>query len=179
MNPVDYKGWGLNEAICPCDIHLLEWLADKPALSVLHMGTGLHHSVGLRHPGFVTGITYSDEEAAEWARLVNADDELLERYRLVHGDIYTLSLGEMDRFDVISLPHIGEFYPAGNHNPQADIDLLSMLALHLNHGGNIVFYNGSYAMTWQWLRDAIKTWSEKDGFYRSDGFKSLSMFSRK
>jgi len=42
--------WSLDEAQCPCDLHFVEYLAQKGASNavIFHFGTGNHHIVGLK-----------------------------------------------------------------------------------------------------------------------------------
>ena len=39
--------WDLHEDICPCDVHVNEWIAEKAQeQAIYHFGTGTHHVVG-------------------------------------------------------------------------------------------------------------------------------------
>ena len=170
------KGWDLNEGVCPCDIHLLEFLRQFPErLSVLHMGTGLHHTIGLQYPGEVLGITASLEEFERFTGLQEQHPD--PSYHVRHGDIYHMDFATSGPFDVISLPHIGEFHPSGP-DEGVEFDLLMRLSERLKAGGMVVFYDGSYAQTWEWLRQQIAKWSDVTGFRKSAVFKSLSIYTK-
>ncbi len=69
--------WDLHVDICPCDVHVNDWLADQKMKNKLiyHFGTGTHHVVGKEQAengsgNMVFGITASIEEYEAYVKLV-------------------------------------------------------------------------------------------------------------
>ncbi|MET0868449.1 MAG: hypothetical protein ABWY35_10130, partial [Pseudorhodoplanes sp.] len=61
--------WDLHEDICPCDVHVNDWIADQGLKNkvIYHFGTGTHHVVGVEQAkngsgNSVLAITASIEE---------------------------------------------------------------------------------------------------------------------
>ena len=59
--------WDLHVDICPCDVHVNDWLAEQKATNrlIYHFGTGTHHVVGKEQAengsgNMVFGITASN-----------------------------------------------------------------------------------------------------------------------
>lgn len=146
------EGWELQPEICAfdpelCDIaHIEDW----KDLTVFHMGPGLHHEVGrhLSERNRVISITCSIEEMAAYVQFVIDNPEKSGNYQCMFGDIYKLEPYFFGKFDVISLPHIGEMPDEARleYGAKNDNDLLSMfIAMMLNFNGKIIFYKGSSA----------------------------------
>ena len=89
--------WSLDEAQCPCDLHLVEYLEEKAVKgkTVFHFGTGNHHIVGLRLAEngsncAVLGITASPQEYDDYVELLIKNPRLGHTYKAYFGDIYQL-----------------------------------------------------------------------------------------
>jgi len=172
-------GWNFDAEKCPCDQHFVEWLrGGTKSQRVLHMGTGLHHRVGMAGVGEVIGITISPEEHAGYVELVQNHPEVTEDYCVLFGDIYTLPLNLLGTFDVVSLFHLGEYHPTGYENRQVEYALLVGLAGHLSENGKVAFYTGSLAFNWDWLQYQIEMWAKDAGFKVVEEFETLRFYGR-
>src|SRR5204862_5547891 len=76
MNLWDAK-WDLDEAQCPCDIHVNQWIEANriTGKTIYHFGTGMHHIVGLTQASngsnnAVFAITASVTEYQAYVELV-------------------------------------------------------------------------------------------------------------
>ena len=108
MNKLNYwnQTWSLDEAQCPCDLHLVEYLEEKAVKgkSVFHFGTGNHHIVGLRlaengSNNAVLGITASPQEYDDYVELVIRNPRLGHTYKAYFGDIYQLDARLLPELD--------------------------------------------------------------------------------
>ena len=70
--------WDLHEDICPCDVHVNEWIAEQGLKNktIYHFGTGTHHVVGIEQArngsgNAVLAITASIEEYEAYIKLVS------------------------------------------------------------------------------------------------------------
>ncbi len=143
-------GWSLDPS-CPCDLHLVDYFTHRRhARRVLfHMGSGLHHHVGreLCRPGRdnqVVSITTSRDEMLAYVDAVIEDPGLGSRYRVLFGDIYSLSPPVLPRFDVVALFHLCE--PPDAVRPDIVPDAMSLVRTFLDRlrpGGEILFYRDS------------------------------------
>ena len=72
--------WDLHEDICPCDVHVNDWIADQGLKNkvIYHFGTGTHHVVGIEQArngsgNSVLSITASIEEYEAYIKLVSTN----------------------------------------------------------------------------------------------------------
>jgi hypothetical protein len=146
--------WSLDEKQCPCDIHFLDYLAEKKLRdkAIFHMGTGNHHVIGLetarrRDGNHVLGITASKEEYDDYVQLLIDNPRLGFTYKAYFGDIYQLDPVLLPPLDIATLFHIGEYRTAENDSYGAltDDEMTLVLADRLKPGGEIHFYTGSFA----------------------------------
>jgi hypothetical protein len=146
--------WSLDEAQCPCDVHFLQYLAEKQArnTAIFHFGTGNHHIVGLKAAAdgannAVLGITASPQEYDDYVELLIQNPRLGHTYKAYFGDIYQLDPRLLPEFDYITLFHVGEFRTPDNDSYGAltDLEVTLLLADKVKAGGEILFYTGSYA----------------------------------
>src|SRR5688572_4556578 len=98
------EGWPWQPDKCPADLQFMEWL-DKvgPGECIFHMGTGMHHNVGLtcEDRGIAClGITASIEE------YLNTPFSHL--YQVMFGDIYQIDPRLLPHVSVMTLFHLGE-----------------------------------------------------------------------
>lgn len=146
--------WNLDLAVCPCDQHLLDWIAaqDLRGARIFHFGTGNHHLVGLRSAedgrgNAVLGITASVEEHASYVRLLIERPEIGRTYKVLFGDVYQLDRRLLPELDVATLFHLGEFWSERNaaYGAMTDRQLAGLLLDALVPGGWLLLYTGSFA----------------------------------
>jgi hypothetical protein len=151
MHFVHYS-WPLRPTVCPCDVHFCEYLKDREIRekSIFHFGTGGHHVVGLQNQGMglaneVLGLTLSPSEHAGYVTRVIRDPTLGKHYKVLFGNIYSLSAACLPAFDIVTLFHLGEFGNEGNTGRQvSDVDVLRLFCSKLLPAGLLLFYPGSY-----------------------------------
>lgn len=146
--------WSLDEAQCPCDLHFLQYLAEKrvKGAAIFHFGTGNHHIVGLKAAenganNVVLGITASPQEYDDYVELLIRNPRLGHTYKAYFGDIYQLDARLLPEFDYVTLFHVGEFRTPENDSYGAltDLEVTLLLADKVKPGGEILFYTGSFA----------------------------------
>src|SRR3712207_2153347 len=146
--------WGLNEDLCPCDVHFVEFLESQGIsnASIFHFGTGAHHYVGIRNArngsgNAVLGITCSRGELDAYVDLAIERPEISRSYKVVFGDIYVLDERLLPDFDVVTLFHLCEFRSERNdaYGAMTDLEMARLLIGKLRPGGWALFYLGSYA----------------------------------
>lgn len=151
MNVYD-DTWELNEGGCPCDLHFIDFLADRKIVnaSVFHMGTGAHHVVGARSAengsnNAVIGITASPGEYERYIKLSMEKPEVSRSYKAFFGDIYQLDARLLPPLDVVSLFHLCEFRTEKNdaYGALTDLEVAKLLTDKLKPGGRILFYTKS------------------------------------
>jgi hypothetical protein len=144
--------WPLRPNVCPCDVHFCEYMSERAIRdrSVFHFGTGGHHFVGMRNhvEGWrneILGLTLAPREHARYVRKVISDPAFGRHYKVLFGDIYSLSAAALPRFDVVTLFHLCEFGdPASTGRRLDDIGVLRMFCSLLAPGGLLLFYRGSF-----------------------------------
>lgn len=118
------EGWPYQPDKCPCDDHFIEYLENlDPNNVVLHMGTGLHHKVGMycASRGMASlGLTASVDEVLTYYEMAWCPS-----YQIIFGDIYHLDVRTIPYPSIISLFHLGELvYMFGDINENAIKNLL-------------------------------------------------------
>ena len=148
------NSWPLDRERCPCDIHFIEYLAKTGAASksIFHFGSGEHHilaraNIGAPKRNEILAITASKSEHAAYVDLIIGNPEIANYYKVLFGDIYTLSSALLPDFDFVTLFHLCEFYDFAKsayarHN---DESLLDLFLSKLKPGGRILFYRRSSA----------------------------------
>lgn len=146
--------WDLDLAVCPCDQHLLDWIAatDLRGARIFHFGTGNHHLVGIRSAengrgNAVLGITAAPREHESYVRLVVERPELGRSYKVLFGDVYQLEPRLLPELDVVTLFHLCEFWSERNaaYGAMTDRELAELLLGKLVPGGWLLLYTGSFA----------------------------------
>lgn len=146
--------WSLDEAQCPCDIHLVEWLrtTSVAGASLFHFGTGGHHHVGLENlergsPNEILGITASPKEFEAFIRLAIERPLLSRSYQVLFGDIYLLNARLLPRFDLVTLFHLCEFRGDSQdaYGGLTDLEVAETLLGLMPAGGRMLLYAGSFA----------------------------------
>jgi len=151
MHFVHY-GWPLRPAKCPCDVHFCEYLRERniEGKSVFHFGTGGHHLVGMQNaqarvPNDILGLTLSPHEHSAYVKRVIRRPALGKHYKVLFGDIYSLSANLMPMFDIVTLFHLCEFSDASVAGQRLDDrEVLHLFRARLNSRGLMLFYPGSY-----------------------------------
>ncbi|MGL4810246.1 MAG: hypothetical protein ACRCXM_00595 [Beijerinckiaceae bacterium] len=181
-----YKdNWPFMEEVCPCDAHLMDFIADRDIRNgaVYHFGTGGHHLVGLRaledgRNNSVFGITASPTEYDEYVKLIIANPKLAKPYLAYFGDIYMLNEKLLPEFDVVSLFHTREFRTAQNdaYGALTDLEVMKILTRKTRPGGYILFYTRSqaYAASIPDIDALAQTGAVKE----IGDFKTLRVFQR-
>jgi hypothetical protein len=146
--------YGLDIDQCPADHHFVQWL-DKSSIrrkNIFHFGTGGHHLVGMKNAELkwgnaIQGITASPQEYQAYIDLAVAQPGVMGEYKVYFGDIYQLDGRLLPQFDVVTLFHLCEFWSDKNtaYGGMNDLDLACLLADHLQPGGHMLFYSGSFA----------------------------------
>jgi hypothetical protein len=178
--------WSLDEAQCPCDLHFVEYLAQKGASNavIFHFVTGNHHIVGLKMAEngsncAVLGITASPQEYDDYVELLIKNPRLGHTYKAYFGDIYQLDARLLPEFDYVSLFHVGEFRTPDNDTYDAltDLEMTLMLADRTKPGGEILFFTGSFA--YDKAQAVGKQLLEQRPFEPAGVYKSLQIFRKR
>lgn len=146
----DIPGWPWRPDLCPADLHYGEYLLqsligpdDYYMPKVLHVGTGLHHHIGLLlgSKGFtVIGLTVSRAEVDAFQSLTNVPRDYLAYMRDIRDARYA-RIGD-GPVDSMSLFHLGE-------SPEPKPGMLThreVIEHALTWSREIVFYTGSAAI---------------------------------
>jgi SAM-dependent methyltransferase len=146
--------WPLDRERCPCDIHFIEYLTKSGAASksIFHFGSGEHHLLGRANVvapkrNEILAITASKSEHAAYVDLIIGNPEIANYYKVLFGDIYTLSAALLPDFDFVTLFHLCEFYDSTRsaYAPLNDESLVQLFLSKLKPGGRILFYRRSFA----------------------------------
>lgn len=180
------SSWDLDPNICPCDIELVEYL-NKNSIEnkiIFHFGTGSHHIVGLENqklskPNEVIGITASVSEHQAYVNFCFKERKLMKYYKVIFGDIYTLTDRCLPLLDMVTLFHLGEFYLPEeatfvNHN---DESLLELFLDKLNFSGQIFFFTKSFA--WEKVLPIVQSFEKQGRIEKVEEYKSLLVYSKK
>lgn len=177
--------WTLDEAQCPCDLHFLDYLAEQrvSGRNIFHMGTGVHHIVGLKtadagRNNQVLAITASRDEYTAYIDLLIDDPRLGFTYKAYFGDLYQSDARMLPMLDYVTLFHAGEYRTAENDSYGAltDEQVGLIFAEKLNPGGEILFYTGSFAYDVAG-RVGAALMAER-GFTDAGRYKSLHVFKK-
>ncbi len=186
--PMNYytDGWPLIVDMCPCDIHLTEWLdAQKIRDSaIFHFGTGTHHHVGITcaengSNNSVFGITASTQEIEAYTKLAIDKPKVSRKYKAIFGDIYLLDKKLLPDFDVVSLFHLCEFWgpESAAYNAMTDREMLDLMTEKTRPGGRILFYTKS--MAFDRASSIIAEWSKAMPVEKEAEFKTLLVYRKK
>jgi calcineurin-like phosphoesterase family protein len=185
LNYWEHK-WELDEKQCPCDVHLLDYLADKKrtGIDIFHMGTGSHHVIGLRTAtdgsnNHVFGITSSPQEYEDYIKLLIDNPKLGFSYKVYFGDIYQINRRLMPELDVATLFHIGEFRTEHNeaYGALTNVDTAQVLVDRLRPGGELIFYAGSFA--YDQAEATIKTLLSRGCMEDAGRYKTLHILRKR
>lgn len=164
----DVEGWPWMPSHCPCDQQFIEWLNKKklPESVIMHMGTGLHHKVGIeacRLGHMVIGLTISREEVI--SRVFRAN---VLKYQVFYSSLQDLDLRLVPKFDIITLFHFGE--ALGDYS----YEVLEHIIGQTNPGARIAFYNRSAG--WGNSQPAIEKAISRGQLILEDIFQELEIY---
>src|SRR6476620_475332 len=178
--------WDLNPNTCPCDIELVEYLKKNSIENqvIFHFGTGSHHIVGLENqklskPNEVIGITASVREHQAYVNFSLKERGLMKYYKVIFGDIYTLSDRCLPLLDMVTLFHLCEFYlpEEATFVHHDDESLLELFLDKLNFGGKLFFFTKSSA--WEKASSIVQSFEKKGRIEKVEEYKSLLVYSKK
>lgn len=174
----DIPGWPWRPDLCPADLHFGEYLAtnwhpvwhrpDGVDPKVIHVGTGLHHHIGLLLGSVhwtVIGLTVSQAEVDAFHDLTRRPPSYICFLRDVR-DAAFVKIGDA-MADSMSLFHLGE-PPAPEPWALSEREVIER-ALSWSH--EVVFYTGSAA--WPTVAALIDALVEEGRMVHADYFKSL------
>jgi hypothetical protein len=144
--------WPLRPDVCPCDLHLCDYLDERAirGRTVFHFGTGGHHVVGARNHtedwrNEIIGLTLAPSEHDRYVSKVIREPAFGRHYKVLFGDIYSLSASTLPAFDLVSLFHLCEFGdPASGGRRQDDQGVVRMFCSLLRPGGVLLLYRDSF-----------------------------------
>lgn len=175
--------WDLDVAVCPCDVHFVELLAEQAVKgsTIFHFGTGTHHVVGMAAAAgdnAVLGITASPGEHDTYVELVTKRPGLAARYKVLFGDIYQLEPRLLPELDVVTLFHLCEFRGETNdaYGALTDLELARLLVDKLRPGGRLLFYKGS--MAFSKAETVIGQLALERPIVRQPDFKTLQVYRK-
>lgn len=182
--PIEAKGWEWHDS-CDCDQEFIEYLYDNPLhenTRIFHMGPGMHHKVGLWAsnyvvPLFVQSITITPPEMDEYMRLAAADPHLNRHYQVMFGDIHLLEERMLNRYDYISLFHLGEISDQVNNLDYNGSDIRQVIhtfADHLNPHGKMLFFEKSCA--WKRIEDDVEEMLHYERRWLYNGYHWLKIY---
>jgi hypothetical protein len=177
--------WPLLAEVCPCDIHFLEYLQARNITDrvIFHFGTGEHHILGKQNletgaANEILAITASPQEYERYIRFIIDNPLGARTYKVIFGDIYTLTPRIIPDFDLVTLFHLCEFYDA-ERSAYAQLNDSSLLALFLSKlkpGGKIFFYRESSHFAQ--ARAIIEGFVEQGEMIQVDEHKTLLAYGK-
>lgn len=179
----DSGGWPWQPDLCPFDQDLVQWTTGQPHFSewsLLHIGTGLHHYVGINAWRCnVLGWTASPEELRAYVDLVIEQPRIARRYQVLFGDahIWPDVLRFAPRFSVVSVPHLCEFTAdRRGYQGKGDESLLLQMLTLTNRLGQLVTYNGSCA--YDRALPLLRKFERKEMIHHEETYRSLDIWRR-
>src|SRR5262249_41490572 len=148
---------------------------------IFHFGTGEHHIVGKENstdrPNEIFAITASREEYDSYARFIIDNPAAARYYKVIFGDIYTLTPRIVPDFDLVTLFHLCEYYDKARcaYAELNDSSLLDLFISKLKPGGRILFYKRS-SHFWK-ARRIIKEFTERGKLTKQDEYKTLLVYA--
>lgn len=177
--------WPLVTDICPCDVHFLEYLHanDIKDKLIFHFGTGEHHILGKTNfetggPNEILAITCSPHEYDKYIGFIVDNPPAARTYKVIFGDVYTLTPRIIPAFDLVTLFHLCEFYNQ-ERSAYAQLDdssLLDLFVSKLNPGGRIFFYQQSSDFTR--AQAIIESFVEQRKLILVDAYKTLLVYGK-
>lgn len=180
--------WDLHEDICPCDVHVNEWIAEQGFKNKLiyHFGTGTHHVVGIeqarnRSNNAVVAITASKEEYQAYIDLVAENSGVAKSYLAYFGDIYLTNARLLPDFDIVTMVHLCEFFfpntASAEYGGMTDRGVLDLFTDKTRSGGHILFYTRSIGF--EKAKPIVEEWEKQKPVERVGEFKTLLIYRKK
>ncbi len=176
--------WGLNLDLCPCDLHLMEWIKQEKIKGkvIYHFGTGSHHLVGVENlkmgePNFFIGVTASPGETEAYTRMAIEEPRFSRSYTMHFGDIYLFNGKLLPKFDIASMFHLGEFWSekTAAYGGVTDEEVLRKVIKQMKKGGRIVFYEGSDG--WGRTKPIVAKLAKEGLFTKTGQHKKLPVYT--
>ena len=130
------------------DFHFVDYLRESNLSgNVFHFGSGFHHHVGvachvLNLPFHIHSTTSCKEEMKVYMEILDRNPDLMNHYRVMYGDVYSLKSRELPVYNVVFLPHLMEY--SSQETPGVlDTGLMSILLDRLEDDGVLILWNGS------------------------------------
>lgn len=184
--PIEKHGWNFYPETCPPDQDFIEYLEKDSKgrmVSVFHLGSGMHHKVGLwaatQKNIFVRAISITPEEIIEYIRLATENPILNSRYLVDFGDVHLLNPYLLPRFDYITLFHLGEISSQvyDPDYPSKSIPETVNLMMHkLCIGGQILFFENSVA--WKTIKPLINLELDNNHLFVKSNYKSITIYRK-
>jgi hypothetical protein len=179
--------WDLHTDVCPCDVHVNDWLAGQKVTDKLiyHFGTGTHHVVGKEQAengsgNMVFGITASIEEYEAYVKLVAANSRVAKNYVAYFGDIYLTNPKLLPDFDVVTMVHLCEFFYENTTSKEYggvdDRGVLDIFTAKTKPGGHILFYTKSIGF--DKAKPIVEHWAKEAPVKRVGEFKTLAVYRK-
>lgn len=163
-------GWPYQPDKCACDDHFIEYLEGlSPNNVVFHLGTGLHHKVGLYCASrniACLGMTASVDEVFAFY-----ESAWCPTYQLVFGDVYHLDVRTIPYPSIISLFHLGELVDMFGEINEGAIEMLLKRSVPK---GLALFYTGSSA--WDRACKTVEKFADKKLLELADMYKDLVVY---
>ena len=179
------RTWPLNVEVCPCDVDFVDYL-NKARIQekiVFHFGTGEHHILGhknleLERPNEIVGITASRDEHRAYVEMIIRNPLIAKYYKVLFGDIYTLTPRILPVFDVVTLFHLCEFYSEANrtYTEIDDRSLLRMFVEKLRPEGLLLLYRGSGA--YPQAKPLAEMLLSENKLWKDQNYKSLDIYRK-
>ena len=180
--------WDLHEDVCPCDVHLNDWVADQGLKNktIFHFGTGTHHVVGIEQSrngsnNAVLAITASIEEYEAYIKLVSTNSAVAKSYIAYFGDIYLTNPRLLPDFDIVTMVHLCEFFFPNTASPEyggmTDRQVLDLFTDKTRSGGYLIFYMNS--MGKDRTAEILPVWEKEKPVERVADFKTLIVYRKK
>lgn|SRR5436853_21639 len=147
------KAWPLTVDCCPCDVHFIQYLEERNLVgkSIFHFGTGEHHLVGKNNyergnPNEVLALTACREEHDIYIDYIVRNPLAANYYKVLFGDIHTLSPRLLPAFDLVTLFHLCETWDeqVAEYARLDGAEIVSLFLSKLNPGGRIFFFPQSH-----------------------------------
>ena len=180
--------WDLHEDVCPCDVHVNEWITEQghTVKMIYHFGTGTHHVVGIEQArngsnNVVMAITASIEEYQAYIKLVSENSGVAKNYLAYFGDIYLTNKRLLPEFDIVTMVHLCEFFFPNTASPEygglTDRGVLDLFTDKTKSGGFIIFYKNS--MGKDETAKILPVWEKEKPVERVADFKTLIIYKKK
>jgi len=179
--------WDLHVDICPCDVHVNDWIEDQNIRNkvIFHFGSGTHHVIGEAQAtngrgNTVMSITASIEEYDAYIKLVAEKSGIAKHYLAYFGDIYLSNKTLLPEFDVVTMVHLCEFlFPNTTSKEYGGLDDLGVLNLFTDktrNGGYILFYTKSIG--YLKAEPVIAAWAKQRKVTPVGEFKTLLIYRK-